>query len=70
MYKAYGQEFISDDHFLSVVGAFAAIFNASGRIFWGHLCDKFGYRACMGFITVAIAFLYTTFTFVDIGGKA
>ena len=31
MYKAYGQTFINDDHFLSLVGAIAAIFNASGR---------------------------------------
>ncbi len=44
MYKAYGQVFITDDHFLAVVGAFAAIFNSSGRVFWGHMCDKFGYR--------------------------
>ena len=41
MYKAYGQVFITDDHFLAVVGAFAAIFNAFGRVFWGHMCDKF-----------------------------
>lgn len=44
MYKAYGQTFIKDDHFLAIVGAFAAIFNSSGRIFWGHLADNFGYR--------------------------
>ena len=31
MYKPYGQTFINDDHFLSMVGAIAAIFNASGR---------------------------------------
>ena len=31
MYKSYGQTFINDDHFLSMVGAIAAIFNASGR---------------------------------------
>lgn len=44
MYKAYGQTFIDDDHFLAIVGAFAAVFNASGRIFWGHLTDSYGYR--------------------------
>jgi hypothetical protein len=54
-FQAYGQEFIRDDHFLAIVGAFAAIFNASGRIFWGHLCDSFGYRACMAVVTVAIS---------------
>ncbi len=40
MYKAYGQGFINDDHFLAIVGALAAVFNSLGRIFWGHLCDK------------------------------
>merc|ERR1719471_2571202 len=39
MYKAFGQTFIQDDHFLAVVGAFAAVFNSSGRVLWGHLCD-------------------------------
>ena len=31
MYKAYGQTFIKDYHFLSLVGSIAAIFNATGR---------------------------------------
>merc|ERR1719471_2657001 len=39
MYKAFGQTFIQDDHFLAIVGAFAAVFNSSGRVLWGHLCD-------------------------------
>lgn len=70
MYEAYGQTFIKDDHFLAFVGAFAAIFNAGGRIFWGHLCDNFGYRACMMIITVAIASLYSSLYFIQDGGKA
>lgn len=40
------------------------------RIFWGHLCDKFGYRSCMMFISVSIAVLFVTFAFVPVGGKA
>lgn len=67
--QAYGQTFIRDDHFLATVGAFAAVFNASGRIFWGHLCDKFGYRTCMVFVTIAIAVLYITFRFLKIGSN-
>ena len=70
MYKAYGQVFINDDHFLAVVGAFAAIFNASGRVFWGHLCDKFGYRSCMLVVTASMALLWLTFGFAPVyGGK-
>ncbi len=33
MYKAFGQTFISDDHFLAIVGAFAAVFNSAGEEF-------------------------------------
>lgn len=70
MYKAYGQTFINDDHFLAIVGAFAAVFNASGRIFWGHLCDTFGYRSCMVVVTVGIAAFYASMVIVPEGGKA
>ena len=70
MYKAYGQVFITDDHFLAVVGAFAAIFNAGGRVFWGHMCDKFGYRNCMCITSAFMAILYLTFGFApSYGGK-
>ena len=44
MYKAYGQTYVDDDHFLSIVGAVAAVFNAGGRVFWGNMCDAYGYR--------------------------
>lgn len=69
MYKAYGQTFITDDHFLAIVGAVAAIFNATGRIFWGHLCDAFGYKTCMMVVTSFVAVLYSTFYFIPVGGK-
>ena len=47
MYKAFGQTFIQDDHFLAMVGTVAAIFNAGGRVVWGQLCDSLGYKVCM-----------------------
>ena len=31
LYKAFGQTFIYDDHFLSLVGAVCSFFNCSGR---------------------------------------
>uniref|UniRef100_A0A0K2SYD6 Oxalate:formate antiporterlike [Strongylocentrotus purpuratus] n=1 Tax=Lepeophtheirus salmonis TaxID=72036 RepID=A0A0K2SYD6_LEPSM len=61
MYKAFGQTFIKDDHFLAIVGAFAAIFNSGGRIFWGHLCDIFGYRICIMVVSSLLSILYGTF---------
>ena len=70
MYKAFGQEFIKDDHFLAVVGAFAAVFNSFGRVFWGHLCDAFSYKMCMMIVTVAISFLFSTLYLTEYGSRA
>jgi len=70
MYKAFGQTFISDDHFLSVVGAFAAVFNSGGRVFWGHMCDVFGYRSCMLMVTCLISLLFSTLYFTEFGQQA
>uniref|UniRef100_T1J0H9 Major facilitator superfamily (MFS) profile domain-containing protein n=1 Tax=Strigamia maritima TaxID=126957 RepID=T1J0H9_STRMM len=44
MYKAYGETFIKDDQFLAMIGAVAGLFNASGRVLWGFLMDKFRYK--------------------------
>jgi len=70
MYKAFGQQFIKDDHFLSVVGAFAAVFNSFGRVFWGHLCDVFGYKMCMLIVTTIISLLYSTLYFTEFCHRA
>jgi len=70
MYKAFGQTFINDDHFLAVTGAFAAIFNCVGRVFWGHFCDVFGYKLCMLIVTTSISLLYSTLYFTEFGQKA
>ena len=70
MYKAFGQQFIDDDHFLAVVGAFAAVFNSFGRVFWGHLCDVSGYKMCMLIVTTSISFLYSTLYFSEYGQRA
>ena len=40
-YKAFGQTFILDDHFLSFVGAVCSVFNCSGRLMYGLLMDKY-----------------------------
>lgn len=42
--KSFGLTFISDDYFLALVGSFSSIFNAAGRIFWGHMADKFSFQ--------------------------
>ena len=69
MYKAFGQTFIHDDHFLAIVGAFAAIFNSGGRVLWGHLCDVFGYKMCMTMVTSLITLLFSTLYFTEFGQR-
>jgi len=69
MYKAFGQTFIDDDHFLAFTGAFAALFNSSGRVLWGYLSDVFGYKLCMLLVTICISLLYSTLYFTELGAK-
>lgn len=52
--QAYGQTFIQDDVFLATVGAFAAVFNAGGRIAWGHLADRFSFKVQYGEIQLLV----------------
>nr|KAG5708229.1 hypothetical protein BaRGS_021163 [Batillaria attramentaria] len=41
-WKAFGQTFIRDDHFLALVGSCAGIFGAAGRPLWGWLAERIG----------------------------
>ena len=43
-YKDFGQTFIYNDDFLSIVGSLSSLFNASGRLFWGRLIDKISFK--------------------------
>ncbi|KAI2796203.1 hypothetical protein RDWZM_007405 [Blomia tropicalis] len=61
MYKAFGQQFIHDDHFLAFVGSIASIFNAGGRLFWGNLFDKTSFRVCINILSGMLSILMLTF---------
>ncbi|XP_048246409.1 uncharacterized protein LOC124122976 [Haliotis rufescens] len=69
LYKDYGQTFIQDDIFLAVTGAFAALLNCLGRLFWGFIGDRFSYNtatACLCSLTTGILI---TFHATSLGGK-
>ncbi|XP_072034077.1 apicoplast pyruvate carrier 1-like [Amphiura filiformis] len=70
LYKAFGQSFIKDDSFLAIVGAFSALFNAGGRLFWGALADMFSFRAAMLTLCSTFAVLMLTFMATPDGGNA
>ncbi|RTG89043.1 uncharacterized protein DC041_0000735 [Schistosoma bovis] len=42
--KLFGQEFISDDKYLSIVASITALFNAGGRIMWGAIVDRISFK--------------------------
>ncbi|KAF7256587.1 Oxalate:formate antiporter [Paragonimus skrjabini miyazakii] len=44
IYKYFGQEYISDDFFLSSVATVSALFNCGGRIMWGAIVDKISFK--------------------------
>ncbi|KAK7465890.1 hypothetical protein BaRGS_00037542 [Batillaria attramentaria] len=70
LFKAYGETFIPDDHFLSLVASFSSVFNAAGRPFWGLLADRIGPRKvalCCQFILVS---LVGTFVTCEVTGRA
>ncbi|XP_018011834.1 uncharacterized MFS-type transporter YhjX [Hyalella azteca] len=59
-YKSFGQTFLKDDFFLATVGALAAIFNASGRLFWGRLMDATTFKTSMCCLTCSLCVLFST----------
>ncbi|XP_060570539.1 uncharacterized protein LOC132728868 isoform X1 [Ruditapes philippinarum] len=69
LYKAYGQTFIENDHFLSMVGSVSSIFNCLGRPFWGAFMDKFGYKATIRCLSVGLAVFAGTLQLTELVPK-
>ncbi|XP_070174109.1 oxalate:formate antiporter-like isoform X2 [Littorina saxatilis] len=69
LFKAYGQTFIADDHFLASVAMASSVCNAVGRPVWGLLADRFGARmvslVCQSLLTILVA----TFTSCHVTGR-
>nr|KAG5692652.1 hypothetical protein BaRGS_022652 [Batillaria attramentaria] len=67
--EAYGQSFIPDDHFLSLVASFSGIANAASRPLWGLLADKIGYRPVAIYAQCILACMVATFVTCEVTGK-
>ena len=67
-YKAFGQEFIKDDRFLSIVGAITSVFNCSGRLLYGMIMDKFAYKVSMTIEACLLIILMSTFYLTSLIG--
>ncbi|XP_054166488.1 uncharacterized protein LOC128963960 [Oppia nitens] len=60
MIKAFGQSYISDDHYLSVIVSLSFIINGMGGLFWGKVMDHLKFRDTL--ITINAILAVTTFT--------
>ncbi|XP_060560281.1 uncharacterized protein LOC132720223 [Ruditapes philippinarum] len=60
LYKAYGQTFIADDHFLALTGSLAAIFNCIGRPIWGAVMDRTGFRVAVRCVSGGFVIMLAT----------
>jgi len=69
-YKAYGLTIDGcDDLFLSMVGAFSALFNCSSRILFGFLMDKTSYKTAVIIETVLLSIFVASLPATAHGGK-
>ena len=59
-WKTFGQSFITDDHFLVMVGSISAVCNGVFRPVWGYVMDKLTYRYAMPLLCVITALLIGT----------
>ncbi|RNA25059.1 oxalate:formate antiporter-like isoform X1 [Brachionus plicatilis] len=67
-YKTFGQTFLSDDKFLSLVGSFAALLNALSTFFWGFLIEKFPFKICSLFLSTSLVALSSTLYLIQFIG--
>lgn len=68
-YKTFGQTFIHDDRFLSLVGSFASLCNFAGRIVWGRVQDMSSYKLVAVIITLSLTAFMMSFVALPYGGK-
>lgn len=70
-YKTFGESlFPHSEEFLSLVAAFASVFNAVGRIFWGATADKIGNINALKFLAFFYSIVIGMFYFMaTLGGK-
>jgi len=58
--KPFGQTFIRDDHYLSLVTAITSVFNCTGRFVYGIIMDKFAYKVAMSLEATLLILLMST----------
>ena len=69
LYKVFGLSFIDDDQFLAVVGSVSAILNCAGRIVWGLIADRFGFKFSLVLQSALMTIFLSTFYATSVLGK-
>ncbi|XP_052783317.1 uncharacterized protein LOC128219536 isoform X2 [Mya arenaria] len=64
-YKDYGQTFISDDHFLALIGSMSSIFNCLLRPVWGVIMDKYGFEFAIKWLSMIFTILSCTIMYTE-----
>ncbi|TGZ71330.1 hypothetical protein CRM22_002709 [Opisthorchis felineus] len=67
-FKYFGQKYISDDRFLSIVATISSLFNSSGRIAWGALVDKISFKIPLCMMLTLWAAVLVTFPHLALAG--
>lgn len=52
---------LTKDSYLALVGGIAALFNGSGRLLWGYLSDKIGFKRAYKLVTLLQAMILITY---------
>ena len=69
LYKIFGQEFITNDHYFAAVGSVSAIFNCAGRIVWGLVADLVSYKFSLVIVSAVMTIFMLTFYSTILGGR-
>lgn len=69
LYKVFGLTFVTDDHFLAVVGSIASVLNCLGRIVWGLVADATSHKFALVLLSGTMTIFILTFYATSVGGK-
>jgi len=59
--KVFGEDLVSaTDAQIAVALSIGSIINGTGRILWGHLCDRFSFFKCMAACSLGLSFFTAT----------
>ncbi|XP_076456383.1 apicoplast pyruvate carrier 1-like [Babylonia areolata] len=68
-YKSYGQTFMEDDRFFSIVGSCASAFNAVSGMFWGWVADRYTFKSAVQMLYVIFASVAYTLSASEDAGR-